>query len=54
MIVDRIDGEHFIYLKSLQSYEKKMPDINFKYSSILFLFIKREKKKELKTQILKA
>lgn len=48
MIVDRIDGEHFIYLKSLQSYEKKMPDINFKYSSILFLFIKREKKKELK------
>lgn len=34
--------------------KKKMPDINFKYSSILFLFIKREKKKELKTQILKA
>lgn len=28
--------------------KKKMPDINFKYSSILFLFIKREKKKELK------
>lgn len=57
MIVDRIDGEHFIYLKSLQSYEKKNAYLISTLSIfiyLLFLFIKREKKKELKTQILKA
>lgn len=50
MIVDRIDGEHFIYLKSLQSYEKK----NAYLISTLSIFIyivsiyKERKEKRIK------